>query len=161
MDVARDNDRLFEKSRQLVLAILDANDLEELVMVVEDSLRNDFQVPFASLLLFSDAALPVGRSVSLTEARQVVGGLLESGKTVCGALRPHELAFLFGEAQQSRIGSVAVANLQYRGLHGLLAIGSEDPQHYKSTLGTLFLGHIAEVLARIVPTLSAPLRAAR
>src|SRR5690606_5015900 len=115
MDVARDNDRLFEKSRQLVLAILDANDLEELVMVVEDSLRNDFQVPFASLLLFSDAALPVGRSVSLSEAHQVVGGLLESGKTVCGALRPHELAFLFGEAQQSRIGSVAVANLQYQG----------------------------------------------
>ena len=52
MDVARDNDRLFDKTRRLILDLLDAGSLEEVVMAVEDSLRQEFQVPFVSLILF-------------------------------------------------------------------------------------------------------------
>jgi uncharacterized protein YigA (DUF484 family) len=54
MDVARDNDRLFDKTRRLILDLMDAASLEEVVMAVEDSLRQDFQVPFVSLILFGD-----------------------------------------------------------------------------------------------------------
>jgi len=160
MDVARDNDRLFDKTRRLVLDLLDAASLEEVVSAVEDSLRREFQVPFVSLILFSEASLPVGRSVSSAEAHQAIGGLLAGGKTVCGVLREHELGFLFGE-QGSQVGSAAVVTLSHQGLHGVLAIGSADPQHYKSSLGTLFLGYIAEVLARVVPGFAQPLRSVR
>ncbi|CDF86930.1 hypothetical protein PKB_5620 [Pseudomonas knackmussii B13] len=161
MDVARDNDRLFEKTRRLVLDLLDATSLEDVVSTVEDSLRHEFQVPFVSLILFSDSNLPVGRSVSSAEAHQAIGGLLSGGKTVCGVLRPHELTFLFGEADGAAVGSAAVVSLSYQGLHGVLAIGSSDPQHYKSSLGTLFLGYVAEVLARVLPRFSTPLRSVR
>jgi len=161
MDVARDNDRLFEKTRRLVLDLLDATSLEDVVSTVEDSLRHEFQVPFVSLILFSDSNLPVGRSVSSAEAHQAIGGLLSGGKTVCGVLRPHELTFLFGEAEGANVGSAAVVSLSYQGLHGVLAIGSSDPQHYKSSLGTLFLGYVAEVLARVLPRFSTPLRSVR
>jgi hypothetical protein len=160
MDVARDNDRLFDKTRRLVLDLLDASSLEEVVSCVEDSLRSEFQVPFVSLILFSDAALPVGRSVSSAEAHQAIGGLLAGGKTICGVLREHELSFLFG-AEGAQVGSAAVVALSFQGLHGVLAIGSADPQHYKSSLGTLFLGYIAEVLARVVPGFATPLRSVR
>jgi uncharacterized protein len=160
MDVARDNDRLFDKTRRLVLDLLDASSLEEVVSCVEDSLRSEFQVPFVSLILFSDAALPVGRSVSSAEAHQAIGGLLAGGKTICGVLREHELSFLFG-AEGTQVGSAAVVALSFQGLHGVLAIGSADPQHYKSSLGTLFLGYIAEVLARVVPGFATPLRSVR
>ena len=44
---------------------------------------------------------------------------------------------------------------------GVLAIGSPDPQHYKSSLGTLFLGYIAEVLTRVLPRFGTPLRSVR
>ncbi|WP_371370401.1 DUF484 family protein [Pseudomonas sp. QL9] len=161
MDVARDNDRLFEKTRRLVLDLLDATSLEDVVSTVEDSLRHEFQVPFVSLILFSDSNLPVGRSVSSAEAHQAIGGLLSGGKTVCGVLRLHELTFLFGEADGAAVGSAAVVSLSYQGLHGVLAIGSSDPQHYKSSLGTLFLGYVAEVLARVLPRFSTPLRSVR
>ncbi len=60
MDVARDNDRLFDKTRRLILTLMDATSLEETVIAVEDSLRQDFQVPFVSLILFSDNPMPVG-----------------------------------------------------------------------------------------------------
>ena len=158
MDVARDNDRLFDKTRRLVLDLLDAGSLEEVVSAVEDSLRHEFQVPYVSLILFSEATLPVGRCVSTAEAKQNIGGLLEGGKTICGVLRPHELSFLFGEDGPS-VGSAAVVSLDDQ--LGVLAIGSRDPQHYKSSLGTLFLGYIAEVLARVLPRFGTPLRSVR
>ncbi|WP_298185101.1 DUF484 family protein [uncultured Pseudomonas sp.] len=161
MDVARDNDRLFDKTRRLVLDLLDANSLEEVVSCVEDSLRSEFQVPFVSLILFSDAPLPVGRSVSSAEAHQAIGGLLAGGKTICGVLREHELNFLFGSKNAKQVGSAAVVSISDQGLHGVLAIGSSDPQHYKSSLGTLFLGYIAEVLARVLPGFATPLRSVR
>ncbi|HCJ29039.1 MAG TPA: DUF484 domain-containing protein [Pseudomonas sp.] len=159
MDMARDNDRLFDKTRRLVLDLLDANSLEEIIGAVDESLRHEFQVPYVSLILFSESPLPVGRSVTAAEAQQAIGGLLGTGKTVCGVLRPHELAFLFGEEESSGIGSAAVVALNQQ--QGILAIGSQDPQHYKSSLGTLFLGYIAEVLTRVLPHYSAPLRSVR
>ncbi|MDH0302533.1 MULTISPECIES: DUF484 family protein [unclassified Pseudomonas] len=161
MDVARDNDRLFDKTRRLILDLLDASTLEELVMAVEDSLRQEFQVPFVSLILFGENAAPVGRWVSGTEAQQAIGGLISGGKTISGNLREHELAFLFGDAQHKEVGSSAVAALEYQGLHGVLAIGSRDPQHYKSSVGTLFLSYIAEVLGRVVPRFTQTLRSVR
>ena len=161
MDVARDNDRLFEKTRRLNLALMDATSLEELVIAVEDSLRQDFQVPFVSLVLFGDNPMPVGRWVSGADAQRALGGLLTEGKTVSGSLREHELDFLFGEEQRKQIGSTAVVALNHLGLHGVLAIASRDPQHYKSSVGTLFLGYISEVLGRVLPRFTNALRSVR
>ncbi len=159
MDVARDNDRLFEKTRRLNLALMDATSLDELVIAVEDSLRQDFQVPFVSLILFSDNPMPVGRWVSTAEA-QNIGGLIGE-KIICGALREYELAFLFGAEQAGEVGSTAIASLNHLGLHGVLAIGSRDPQHYKSSVGTLFLSYIADVLSRLLPRFAHSLRSVR
>ena len=161
MDVARDNDRLFEKTRRLILALMDATSLEDLVMSVEDSLRQDFQVPFVSLILFGDNAMPVGRWVSAGEAQTAIGGLLTEGKSVSGSLREHELDFLFGEEQRKQIGSTAVVAVSHQGIHGILAIASRDPQHYKSSVGTLFLSYIAEVMGRVLPRVNSSLRSVR
>lgn len=161
MDVARDNDRLFDKTRRLVLALMDASSLEDLVISAEDCLRQDFQVPFVSLILFSEHPTPVGRWVSNSAAQQAIGGLLADGKTVSGNLRDHELDFLFGEEQRKQIGSAAVAVLSHHGLHGVLAIANRDPQHYKSSGGTLFLGYVAEVLGRLLPRFTHALRSVR
>ena len=161
MDVARDNDRLFDKTRRLILALLDAGSLEDLTIAVEDSLRQDFQVPFVSLILFSDNPMPVGRWVKGSEAQTAIGGLLSEGKTISGTLREHELDFLFGEDQRVQIGSTAVVALSHQGLHGVLAIASRDPQHYKSSVGTLFLSYIAEVMGRVLPRVNSSLRSVR
>src|SRR5450830_585684 len=102
MDVARDNDRLFDKTRRLILTLMDATSLEETVIAVEDSLRQDFQVPFVSLILFSDNPMPVGRWVSGGEAQTAIGGLLSEGKTISGTLREHELDFCLAPSSASR-----------------------------------------------------------
>ena len=140
---------------------MDATSLEELVIAVEDSLRQDFKVPFVSLVLFGDNPMPVGRWVNSADAQRALGGLLAEGKAVSGSLREHELDFLFGENQRKEIGSTAVVALNHLGLHGVLAVASRDPQHYKSSVGMLFLNHIAEVLGRMLPRFTHALRSVR
>ena len=161
MDVARDNDRLFDKTRRLILALMDATSLEDVVISVEDSLRQDFQVPFVSLILLGDNPMPVGRWVTHADAQTAIGGLLSEDKSVSGSLREHELDFLFGEEQRKQIGSTAVVAISHQGIHGILAIASRDPQHYKSSVGTLFLSYIAEVMGRVLPRVNSSLRPVR
>ncbi|WP_426206644.1 DUF484 family protein [Pseudomonas sp. TWP3-1] len=161
MDVARDNDRLFDKTRRLILTLMDAATLEDVVIGVEDSLRQDFQVPFVSLILLGDNPAPVGRWETHADAQVAIGGLLTEGKSVSGVLREHELDFLFGEEQRTQIGSTAVVAVSNQGIHGILAIASRDPQHYKSSVGTLFLSYIAEVMGRVLPRVNSSLRSVR
>lgn len=161
MDVARDNDRLFEKTRRLILEMLDAQTLDELISVVDDSLRHSFMVPFVGLTLFSDGELSVGRNQTLKAAQQHIGGLLAGGKALCGVLRASELEFLFGHEQSAKIKSAAVVALEHHGVHGVLAVGSADQQHYSNSVDTLFLSYLADVLARLLPTMLASLRAVK
>lgn len=150
MDVARENDRLFEKSRRLILDMLEAQSTEEVIASLEDSLRDDFQVPFVSLILFSEAGrFSNARCVSHSEARAAIGHLLDSGKPLSGVLRPDELTFLFGQ-HGKEVASTALAPIQHQGLHGVLALGSRDANHYKGATGTLFLGYVADALARVL-----------
>ena len=74
---------------------------------------------------------------------------------VCGTLRPEELRYLFPTA--GNVGSAAVVPLVKGGDLGLIAVGSDDPNHYSATMGTLFLNHLGEVLVRLVPRLGGDL----
>ncbi|QEY59672.1 DUF484 family protein [Pseudomonas sp. C27(2019)] len=161
MDVARDNDRLFEKVRRLVLEILDAQSLDELVGVVDDSLRHSFKVPFSALIVFSDKPINVGRSTSLKAAQQQISGVLVGGKAFCGVLRPKQLEFLFGDENAVQIKSAAVVALDYQGIQGVLAVGSNDQQYYSSSIDTLFLTYLADVLARVLAPMLASLQSVK
>ena len=52
--IARENDRFFEKSKRLLINLIEAKSLEEVVIMIEESVRNDFGLDCASLLLFGD-----------------------------------------------------------------------------------------------------------
>lgn len=155
LTTARENDKLFEKTKRLVLTLLEASQLSEVVDGLYHSLAADFEVPFYNLVLLGEAgAVPASsaRVVGLDEAQQSIGALLRGNRAICGVLRREELQFLFG-ATAAQVGSVAAVPL-YRGrVFGVLAIGHGDPNHYRSSMGTLFLSHIAEVLNRVCPRL--------
>lgn len=150
---ARDNDRLYEMTRKLVLRLLEATTLEELCADCTRSMREDFGVEFTCLILFGDAALAseACRIEPADRARIEVGALLQSKSAICGALRSEELNYLFPDAGD--VGSAAVLPLSNGADIGLLAVGSSDAGYYSSSMGTLFLTHIAEVLVRLAPRL--------
>ena len=150
VSVARDNDVLFGRTRALVLALLEARTVASLAQSVIRSLVEDFAMSAATLTLVdvgSDGVVPGVQWLSADDIEARLGGLLRAGRIVCGVLRPEETAFLFG-ADAGNVGSAAIVPLAHHGSLGLLAIGARDPQHFRSGMDTLFVGHIGEVLAR-------------
>jgi len=152
LESARANDKLFQKTKRLVLCLMDARNLAEIVSSLYESLGTDYQLDYYSLILLSDNSMPAtsARVVGLNEAQSQVGTLLQSNHPVCGVLRSEELEFLFGD-KAHEVGSVAAIPLSHGQNYGILAIGNKDPNYYRSSMGTLFLSYIAEVLNRILP----------
>lgn len=151
---ARHNDRLYEQTRRLVLALLDAQSLPALCAAFSAAMHKDFEVEHASIILFGDRRqAPEGVRVESAErARIEIGALLRGRKALCGTLRTEELNYLFPDA--GTVGSAAVMPLVGGGEElGVIAVGSSDAHRYNSSMGTLFLQHIAEVLVRLLPRL--------
>jgi hypothetical protein len=153
LDVAKENDQLFSRTKNLVLALLDAQDLDHAVSIVGHSLTTDFNADFCSLTLFANTEryqYSSARVVPIFEAQQQIGHLLRSSRAVCGVLRPSELEFLF-EEDAGDVGSAAVSPLSHGNSIGVLAIGSRDEHYFRSSMGTLFLSYVSEVLNRTLP----------
>lgn len=149
-DNARHNDHLYEQTRHLVLALLEADNLAAMNMAFQRSMQEDFDVEHASLILFGEGRGEDDVRLETPErARIEIGGLLRSRTPPCGALRREELRFLFPKA--GTVGSAAVAPL---GDQGVIAVGSSDANRYHSGMGTQFLQHIADVIERLLPRLA-------
>ena len=106
---AHDNDLLFEKTKRLVLNLLEAKNLPAMVETLYDSLGKDFSISYYSLILLGDKTeLPktMARVASVEKANEQVNTLLSSNRAVCGVLREEEMTFLFGE-KGLQVGSVA------------------------------------------------------
>lgn len=154
LDNAQHNDILFERSKSLILSIIEAKRPEELSQVLCRKLVSDFDnIDYASLILFADPSRN-GNSqlkvVSPDTARSKLGSLLQSGKGVCGVLRADELQFLFGD-HAGHVGSAALMPIRPGNMEGVLAVASKNPDHFKSSMGTLFLEYIVEVINRCLP----------
>lgn len=157
--VADENDRLFEKTRRLVLDLLDSDTVTGLLDALINGLKREFSPDSISLILYQPFSIP-GRHQShcrhlpengLHEALRI---MLKKNHAICGVFRPTELEQLFPHHHQG-IQSAAMVPLVRQQALGLLAIGSEDANHFKSSLGTLFINHIGEVLSRRLTTLKA------
>jgi len=153
LDNARDNDKLFDKTRRLILNLLEGQDLADIIDALYYSFDHDFGIHYTRVLLFGNIDRIPGshaRVVALSEARHHISSLLKNNRATCGAASTKEIAFIFGE-QAPDVGSVAIVPLVHGAAFGLLAIGNRDPDYYRSSMGTLFLGYIAEVLNRLLP----------
>lgn len=152
VEAARDNDRLFELTRRLVLDLLLADDLPCASKALDRSMREDFQVDVNGLCLLgeSNQQFEHHRVAGFDEARESIAHLLEAKQVICGTLRKEETQFLFGD-DASKVASAAVVPIGAGQRLGLLAVGSADPQHYKNGMGTLFLSYIGEILAHALP----------
>jgi uncharacterized protein YigA (DUF484 family) len=158
LDTARDNDKLLEKTQQLILGLLDADSLEELASILNNGLLADFDADACCLTLFdkpehiTDITV---RFVDKPEAEANIGNLLTNGKPLCGVLRKNELAFLFPESSEP-VASAAIMPLVGNGVEGVLGIGSFDARHFHQGMGALFISYLGEVLVRVLPRLLQP-----
>lgn len=153
LDNAKDNDRLFEKTKRLVLALLESRTLADSLSSLLYSFNTDFKIHYTSVILFGDKKEQPNsqtRIMTINQAREHIGQILKNNKPVCGTLSDQETSFLFPDFG-SNVGSIALVPLIHGNTFGVLAIGNRDPNYYRSSMGTLFLSYIGEVLNRLLP----------
>ncbi len=153
LDNARENDKLFDKTKRLVLSLLEGQDMGDIIDALHYSFDKEFAIHYTSVIFFgNNEKIPSSqaRVVSMSDAREHLGPLIKNSRAVCGTLGLPEREFIFGQ-HANQIGSVAVVPLIHGSVFGLLAIGNRDPHYYRSSMGTLFLSYIAEVLNRLLP----------
>ena len=153
IDVARGNDELAAKIHRLTTRLVHARGLDRVVDAVEASLREDFDVQRAVLVLFrEDAALAARESpfIRLAERQgadmRSFESLFAGDKPRCGQVRDSQRDYLFGEGAVD-VGSVALVPLGPGGNLGLLACGATDSQRFNPTVSTDFLARIGELIA--------------
>lgn len=147
---AKENDVLFEKTRLLVLAMLQARSANDIAIKLKQRLRQQFNVDYIELFVFNDAV--VGDdiiSLDFLDAQDRLGELATNPAALCGSLTKTELNSLFGDDGQ-HVGSAAIQPFHYGTFQGLIALGSKDHERYRSSVGTLFLSYVAEVFARLL-----------
>lgn len=149
---ARANDKLFEQTSALVLKLLETDSIESLYKTFTTALANDFDVEFASMILYGEEGDDAPWRVETREATDAkIGSLFRGNKDVCGTLREEEFTFLFPGC--GKVGSAAMVPLCTSETLGLIAVGSSDANRYSRNMGTLFLSHIADVICRLLPRL--------
>ncbi len=149
---ARENDKLYEQTSKLVLALMEADSVEALYRVFMASMREDFGVDHACMILYGETTGSEGyRTETQDNASKEIGSLFLGHKPVSGTLRKEELKYLFPDAGET--GSAALMPLANGAQLGLIAVGSTDANRYNKSVGTLFLSHIADVIARLLPHL--------
>ena len=151
MDVARDNERLANSRHGLALNLLAAHDLNDVVSTVLDVLSDELSADYAVIKLFSDDKDRIEQSSDLfvddsDKALTAFKTMLEQKNTVCGKAITEQKTFLF-EDNADNINSVAVIPLVAGANLGLIGLGANDVERFKSSMGTDFLSQIGDLIS--------------
>ena len=152
IEAARHNDLQFDKTRRLVINLLEAHTLDEAIIAVEEGLCQDFNGDVVQLIMFSDSNTLEANNlkvISKAEADPQMANLIESDWAICGSLTDKEREFLFNDHAGKVLSAAAVPLVKGNPI-GLLAIGSFESNYFHSSMGTLFLNYIGEILSRVL-----------
>lgn len=149
IDIARHNDVQFDKTKRMVLTLLEAETLDDIAVAIDESLCEDFQSDKTALILFTDKQLNVNNlSLVSKDETAAITNLISTNLPSCGQLNETENRFIFKD-DSIKVQSCAVVPLVQGETLGLLAIGSFDPNYFSSSQGTVLLSYVGEVLSRV------------
>jgi len=162
IQIARDNDRLNEHLQSLTLRFFETDDINEILVLLNLALCNDFSADALTLFLMMDQDhLAVRREsmepleiVYLGQGSEIAGfeKVLADGEPFCGQFDDDQRDALFS-IHADIVGSAVLIPL-YTSLAaghkplGLLAIGSQQADRFHADMGTVFLKYLAELLSR-------------
>tara|TARA_R110002074_G_scaffold145034_2_gene293465 strand:- start:97574 stop:98284 length:711 start_codon:yes stop_codon:yes gene_type:complete len=155
--IARENDALFGRMQKLTTALIDARCVEDVFATLDDMLRDCFGADFFAIRIVADDGnpdFPITDVVWLRDSEKMESfrRILDSQKIKCGHPTHDQAAVLFEEDANS-VQSVAFIPLKINEQDALLAIGSKDADRFHPTMGSLFLAHLGELVAKRLASL--------
>jgi uncharacterized protein YigA (DUF484 family) len=154
---AHTNDNLFERTRHMILALLKCESIAAVRELVEANFNSEFNASAAGLVLVNDAGTVDGNAlpcITTSAVRTALGELYLKQTTYCGPLNLVQSELLFPQ-HPAPLVSAAIVPLKLdersrtklgNGLP-LLLLASADREHFNSSLDTLFLDFLGEILA--------------
>jgi uncharacterized protein len=144
-----ENDVIASKVHRLCLALLQAEDFEGVSALSYSHLQEDFAVPHVALRVWNSILKREGEEFAeVSEELRFFAGDLQ--QPYCGPAQYPEILAWFGESA-SFISSMALIPLRRDAqVFGMLALGSEDPQRFFPSMGTLYVERIGELVGAAV-----------
>jgi uncharacterized protein len=148
VQIARENEQLFQKMHNLTLTLMDAGDLEGAIAGLQSVLHDQFKADFVSIRIVQDHSISAlaGLFVPAGDTRlESFRKIIDSGRPKCGRPNPDHAAFLFGD-NADRVRSCAIIPFSAGEVIGLLGIGSDDGERFLPSMGHIFLIRIGEII---------------
>jgi len=151
MDVARDNERLAKISHRLAVDLLATHDVDDVISIVLDTFKTELSADFAVVKLFSEDEDLIKQSDGLfveanNEALNAFKTMLQHKNTVCGKSTTEQKTYLFADKAE-KVKSVAIIPLVAGANLGLIGLGADNAQRFKSNMGTDFLSQVGELVS--------------
>ncbi|MBN8412939.1 DUF484 family protein [Halomonas denitrificans] len=161
LDSARHNEAQYRRTRELVLALLEAQDNDALGQALATQLSERFQTPAVAVwcpasLTDRDPRPPQApRHVLDEHTGQRLTALLDGRASRCTRLTPTDWKRLVPHAKApTKSGSCAIARMTLGEPQGFVVLASADPDHFRASMDTLFTEYLADVLVRLSVRLS-------
>ena len=151
------NEKLSEQINQLILALLDAQNLDDVLDIVQTRLSKDFNADTVVVRLFNTGHPAMAARPEIVDWSEPALGafekIIKERRPACGRLKPGQLESLFSD-EAGYIGSAALIPLveseKSSTCYGMLAIGSHEQDRFRADMGTHFLTQIGKILARVL-----------
>lgn len=148
VQIARDNDDLFQKMHKLTLTLMDASDLETMVAGLQSVLHDQFKADFVSIRIVQDIPSPPLAEVfvsPLDKRLRSFQKIIDSGRPKCGPTNPEHAAFLFG-SNADEVKSCSIIPFSTADVIGFLGIGSFNQERFLPNMGHMFLSQISDMI---------------
>ena len=153
LENARDNDQLFDVTRNLVLSLLRARDATEVAEITQDQLSELGSVDACEIILVAKPGLRVAdgvRTENVAKLASEFSDVFRLRRTHCGAIDKDSIAKLFG-ANAAKVGSTALCPIMHDSeIIALLALGNQSEDYFNTSLDTLFLDFVGHVVGAIL-----------
>lgn len=153
LENARNNDQLFDTTRNLVLSLLRAENTTELAETTQDQLTNHASIDACEFILVEHDNLNVSQSIRTyppNKLKQDFKDVFRLKRTYCGALEKWQLELLFSKSLDG-IKSTALCPVTHNGeILALLVFGNQSKDYFNVQLDTLFLDFIGQVVGAVL-----------
>ncbi len=148
---AKANETLSSRMHNLALALIDTDNLDDVLAIAQEQLVQAFHADTATIQLFEDAALDKSGMHTADKAQTLAlfGDAFKSHRPLCGRLKTEQLQYLFPE-EADELGSAVFVPLATTEPLGYLALGSHDKNRFHPGMGTLFLGYLGELVTQAI-----------
>jgi len=153
VDVARDNEQLISKLHHVSVALIETETVDDFVEVLSERVQNDFSANLVSVKVFNEDL------VAAIQRREVVSKnddelanfdkFLTNKKPICGRFNANQLNYLFSDHAE-KVKSMALVPLVNMNTVGMIAIGSDDPNHFKAGMSTAFLSSLSDIASAVL-----------